>query len=138
MPAPVVLKSGRLLCGVFCVSASDLGPAVEVGFLYPHFFFEKVGFLVGIPHGGDDMVFRSTTVRVADDLSSLVRIKMTIDARSIPMMRLGDGAGREILQLLQCLMPLVDGGGLGSSPIKSSGLKKNLEFRILSCNFQEI
>jgi hypothetical protein len=56
-------------------------------------FFEKVGFLVGIPHGGDDMVFRSTAVRVADDLSSPVRIKMTIDARSIPMMRLRDGAG---------------------------------------------
>jgi hypothetical protein len=101
-----------------------------------------VGFLVGIPYGGDDMVFRSLAVRqavAADDFSSPVRIKTAVDARSTPMMRLGDGAGREILRLFQCLTPLVkDGGGLGGSPTRSGILEKNLEFEVASCNFQEI
>jgi hypothetical protein len=75
---------------------------------------------VGIPHGGGDKVFRSLAVRqpaVVDGLSSPVRIKMEADARSTPMIRFRDGAGREILRLLQCLTSLVkDGGGLGGSP----------------------
>jgi hypothetical protein len=92
--------------------------------------FETTGFLMGIPHDGDDMVFRSLAIRqpmAADDLSSLVRIKIAANARSTPMMRLRDGAEHEILRLLQCLTPLVkDGGGLGDSPTRSGGLEKNL------------
>jgi hypothetical protein len=86
------------------------------------------------------MVFRSLDVRqlvATNDLSSPVRIKMTTDAHSTPMMRLRDG--REILRLLQCLTPLVkDGGGLDGSPTRSGGLKKNMKFGVVSCNFQEI
>jgi hypothetical protein len=84
------------------------------------------------------MVFWSLAVRqpvAVDDLSSPVRIKTTADGRSTPMMRLRDGAGREILRLLQCLMPLVkDGGGLNGSPMRSGRLEKNMEFGVASYN----
>jgi hypothetical protein len=105
-------------------------------------FFETVGFPVGIPHGGDDMIFRSLAVRqlvATDDISSPVRIKTAADAHSMPMMRLRDSAGREILRLLQCLTSLVkDRGGLGGSTMRSDGLEKNLKFGITSCNFQKM
>jgi hypothetical protein len=45
----VVLKSGRLLRGAFGVSTSDLGPAVEVGLLYPHFSMKQLTSLLASP-----------------------------------------------------------------------------------------
>jgi hypothetical protein len=103
-------------------------------------FYETVGFFIGIPHDGGNMVFRSLAVRqpaAADGLSSPVQIKMVADARSTPMIWLRDDAGHEILRFFQHLTPLVkDGGGLGGSPTSSGGLEKSLEFGVASCNFQ--
>jgi hypothetical protein len=62
---------------------------------------------------------------------------MAVDPRSMPMMWLKDGAGHEILRLLQRLTPLVnDGGGHNGSPLSSGGLEKNLEFGVAFYKFQ--
>jgi hypothetical protein len=111
----MMVKLVRLLHGACGVSASDLVLTAEAVYLYPHFFCEIMGFFIRIPHGDGDKVFWSSVVRqlaVADGSSSPVLIKMVVDVRSMLMMRLRVGAGREILLHFQCLTPLMkDGGG---------------------------
>jgi hypothetical protein len=117
-------------------SRSDGGGSLSL----PPLFCEIMGFFIRIPHGDGDKVFWSSVVRqlaVADGSSSPVLIKMVVDVRSMLMMRLRVGAGREILLHFQCLTPLMkDGGGLGDSPVSSGELEKDVDIGVAFCNFQ--